>query len=364
MMFETLGQSPGKIGFINAKGQAVQNLPEGVSAEWLQSSYRLMVRVRQLDKKAVALQRTGQMHTYPSCLGQEAIGTGIGLAMQDNDVLVPYYRDQATQIIRGVKLHQILQVWGGDERGNLFEGVAAKDFPNCIPIGNQMSHAAGVATAMKSRGVRQAVVVNCGDGATSRGDFYEALNLAGVWQLPMVAVINNNQWAISVPRALQSGTLTLAEKAAAAGIEGVRVDGNDVVAVYHVVQKALAKARSGKGATLIEAVSYRLSDHTTADDATRYRDAAEVNKAWEFEPIKRMQTYLHEQGQWTPEQEQAMLAEVQKEIDASVATYLAQTEQDADEFMAYVFHEMTPPLKVQREQLLSKLSRPEVGNGH
>lgn len=356
-MYETLDQSPGKIGFIDARGKPVQELPDGITAEWLQLSYRHMVRVRQLDKKAVALQRTGQMHTYPSCLGQEAIGTGTGLAMQDDDVLVPYYRDQATQAIRGVKLHQILQVWGGDERGNLFEGVAAKDFPNCIPIGNQMNHAAGVATAMKSRGSRNAVVVNCGDGATSRGDFYEALNLAGVWQLPMVAVINNNQWAISVPRALQSGTRTLAEKATAAGIEGVRVDGNDVVAVYYAVRKALAKARSGKGATLIEAVSYRLSDHTTADDATRYRDAAEVNKAWEYEPIKRLQTYMHEKGHWTPEQEQTMLAEIQKEIDTAVATYLELKEQDADEFMAYVFHEMTPPLKAQREQLLARLAR-------
>jgi pyruvate dehydrogenase E1 component alpha subunit len=363
-MYETLDQAPGKIGFINAAGQAVQKLPDDIASEWLQRSYRYMVRVRQLDKKAVALQRTGQMHTYPSCLGQEAIGTGIGLAMQDNDVLVPYYRDQATQAIRGVKLHQILQVWGGDERGNLFEGAAAKDFPNCIPIGNQMNHAAGVATAMKFRGVRQAVVVNCGDGATSRGDFYEALNLAGVWQLPMVAVINNNQWAISVPRSLQTGTRTLAEKATAAGIEGVRVDGNDVVAVYHAVSKALARARSGKGATLIEAVSYRLSDHTTADDATRYRDAADVNKAWEYEPIKRLQTYMHEQGCWTPEQEQSMLAEVQQEIDAAVATYLGQTEQYADEFMAHVFEEMTAPLKAQREQLLAKLSRQEVSNEH
>lgn len=363
-MYETLDQAPGKIGFINAGGQAAQKLPDDITSEWLQRSYRYMVRVRQLDKKAVALQRTGQMHTYPSCLGQEAIGTGIGLAMQDDDVLVPYYRDQATQAIRGVKLHQILQVWGGDERGNLFEGAAAKDFPNCIPIGNQMNHAAGVATAMKFRGVRQAVVVNCGDGATSRGDFYEALNLAGVWQLPMVAVINNNQWAISVPRSLQTGTPTLAEKATAAGIEGVRVDGNDVVAVYHAVSKALAKARSGKGATLIEAVSYRLSDHTTADDATRYRDAADVNKAWEYEPIKRLQTYMHEQGCWTPEQEQLMLAEVQQEIDAAVATYLGQTEQYADEFMAHVFEEMTTPLKAQREQLLAKLSRQEVSNEH
>lgn len=361
-MYENLDQVPGKLGFIDARGKAVQALPDDVGIDWLQRSYRHMILIRLLDKKAVALQRTGQMHTYPSCLGQEAIGTGAGFAMQDDDVLVPYYRDQAIQTLRGVKLHQILQIWGGDERGNLFAGVAARDFPNCIPIGNQMSHAAGVAVAMKSRGQRQAVLVNCGDGATSKGDFYEALNLVGVWQLPMVTLVNNNQWAISVPRALQTGTRTLAEKAVAAGIEGVRVDGNDVVAVYHAVNKALIKARSGKGGSLIEAVSYRLSDHTTADDATRYRDATEVNKAWEFEPIKRLQTYLHKQGHWTPEQEQKLLAETQQEVDSAVANYLDLPEQDADEFMAYVFQDMTLPLQAQREQLLTRLER--QGGGH
>lgn len=343
-------------GFIDARGNAVQALPETVDANWLERSYRHMVLVRHLDKKAVALQRTGQMHTYPSCLGQEAVGTGIGLAMQPDDVLVPYYRDQATQIVRGVKLHQVLQAWGGDERGNLFEGDAVRDFPNCVPIGTQMSHAAGVAAAMKSRAVRHAVVATCGDGATSRGDFYEALNLVGVWQLPMVTVINNNQWAISVPRALQTATRTLAEKATATGIEAVQVDGNDVVAVFHAVDKALYKARCGKGGTLIEAVTYRLGDHTTADDATRYRDAAEVNKAWESEPVKRIQTWLHAQGHWSAEQEKALISDVQEQVDAAVKVYLETEPQAPDDFMTHVFQELTPPLMRQREQLHVRLA--------
>jgi len=362
-MFDNLDQVPGKLGYIDAHGKLVHALPDDIDIAWLQKSYQHLVRIRQLDKKAVALQRTGQMHTYPSCLGQEAIGTGIGLAMQDDDVLVPYYRDQATQVLRGVKLWQILQVWGGDERGNLFEGVAAKDFPNSVPIGTQMSHAAGIAAAMKSRGVRQAVVANCGDGATSRGDVYEALNLVGVWQLPMVAVINNNQWAISVPRALQTGTRTLAEKALAVGIDGLQVDSNDVVAVYEAVRLALAKARCGKGGTLIEAVSYRLSDHTTADDASRYREASEVTKAWQYDPVKRLQTYLHDLGQWTPAQEQALLAEVKQEVDAAVSAYLNMPPQAADDFMAYVFADMTPPLLAQRDHLLARLERDSVAAG-
>jgi len=356
-MYNTLDRVEGRLTCIDAQGKSVTDLPAGVDADWLRRCYEHMVLVRQLDKKAVALQRTGQMHTYPSCLGQEAVGTGIGMAMQDEDVLVPYYRDQAVQLLRGVKPEQVLQVWGGDERGNVWEGAAVRDFPNCIPIGTQMHHAAGVASALKYRGVRQAVVATCGDGATSRGDFYEALNLVGVWQLPMVTVINNNQWAISVPRALQSGTRSLAEKATAAGIPCIQVDGNDVVAVYQAVSEALVKARKGKGGALIEAVTYRLTDHTTADDATRYRDSEEVSKAWEFEPIKRLQTWLHENSAWSPDQEKALISKVQGKVEKAVAAYLNAPEQAPDDFMAYVFRDMTHPLITQRDNLLERLQQ-------
>jgi 2-oxoisovalerate dehydrogenase E1 component alpha subunit len=362
-MTDILEQQAERISFIDRDGKAIRELPASVDVDWMRRSYRHMVLIRALDKKAVALQRTGQMSTYPSCLGQEAVGTGIGLAMQDEDIFVPYYRDQATQTLRGVTLHQILQTWGGDERGNVFEGVGRKDLPLCIPIANQMSHAAGVAVALKSRGIRQAVVTTIGDGGTSRGDFYESLNLAGVWQLPMVAVINNNQWAISVPRSSQTGTRTLAQKAVAAGIEGVQVDGNDVVAVYHAVEHALHKARCGKGSTLIEAVTYRLSDHTTADDATRYREASQVSHAWEYEPVKRLQTWLHANKHWDPDREQALLREVQQEVDSAVAAYLQQPPQQPDDFMTYVYEEMNHSLQEQRAELLEKHGR-QKGNSH
>jgi 2-oxoisovalerate dehydrogenase E1 component alpha subunit len=356
-MYDNLDQQPDRISFIDREGRGIRDLPEAVNVEWLLRSYRHMVLIRALDKKAVALQRTGQMSTYPSCLGQEAVGTGAGMAMQEEDIFVPYYRDQAAQTLRGVKLHQILQTWGGDERGNVFEGVAKKDLPLCIPIANQMSHAAGVAVALKIRGTRQAVVTTIGDGGTSRGDFYESLNLAGVWQLPLVTLINNNQWAISVPRSLQTGTRTLSQKAVAAGIEGVQVDGNDVVAVYDTVAKALHKARCGKCATLIEAVTYRLSDHTTADDATRYREASQVSQAWEYEPIKRLQTWLHANRHWDPDKEQTLLREVQQEVDEAVATYLNQTPQQVDDFMSFIYEEMDHSLQEQRAELLDRQSR-------
>lgn len=325
--------------------------------DWLRLAYRHMVTIRALDKKAVALQRTGQMRTYPSSLGQEAVGIGIGMAMQEKDVYVPYYRDQATLYLRGVRLSQILQLWGGDERGHLFEGAAIRDLPICVPIATQLTQAAGVAVALKSRHEKQAVVSSCGDGATSRGDFYEALNLAGLWQLPLVTVINNNQWAISVPRHLQTGTETLSQKAVAAGIEGIQVDGNDVAAVFEAVSAALEKARSGKGATLIEAVTYRLGDHTTADDATRYRDSQQVSEAWQNEPIKRLQTWLHDNDEWSAAQEQVLQKEVQQQIDKAVADYLAFKPQPVDEFLQFQYEKMTPALQEQQARILARFDQ-------
>ena len=210
------------------------------------------------------------------CLGQEAIGVGIGQAMREEDVFVPYYRDHATLLGRGISMVEILRYWGGDERGS--DTVNARqDLPNCVPIATQCSHAAGVASAFKIRRQRRVALCTLGDGATSKGDFLESLNLAGTWQLPLVLVINNNQWAISTPRFKQCGAERLADKALGMAVASEQVDGNDLVAVYDSVSRAIERARAGKGPT-IEAITYRLSDHTTADDASRYREQEEVNK--------------------------------------------------------------------------------------
>lgn len=342
--------------YINAAGELVQALPQHLDNDLLLRSYRAMVLIRTFDQRVVALQRTGQMGTYASALGQEAIGTGIGLALGASDVFLPYYRDQATQYLRGVPLHQQMQYWGGDEWGNHFTGTAAQDFPNCVPIATQVTHAAGVASAMKIRGEKRCALVTSGEGATSRGDFYEAMNLAGVWQLPMVMVVNNNQWAISVPRQIQTGAQTIAQKAVAAGIEGFQVDGNDVCAVTDAVHYAVEKAHSGKGATLIEAVSYRLGDHTTADDATRYRSHEEVNEAWKREPIKRLQTYLHQVNLWSEEQEQALLTECKQEVEQAVQTYLKQEDQPVADLFDYIFEETPAHLMAQKEKAMKKLT--------
>ena len=309
--------------FLDRDGQLVAP-PPGFAQDGsdLLPLYRAMVLTRTFDEKAVALQRTGRLGTYPSSLGQEAVTVGIGSAMRPEDVLLPSFREQGAQLWRGVGMAELLLYWGGDERGSDFAGPR-EDFPLCMPVASHALHAAGVALAFKLRGEERAAVCVMGDGGTSKGDFYEALNLAGVWQLPVVFVINNNQWAISVPRTAQTAAETLAQKGIAAGVEGIQVDGNDVIAVRDTVEQALAKARSGGGATLIEALTYRLGDHTTADDACRYRDDAAVSEHWKGEPVGRLRRYLTQLGAWTRDDEERLLADCRVRVEQAVADYLA-----------------------------------------
>ena len=237
-------------------------MPESVAdIPNLISLYRAMVLTRTFDLKAVSLQRTGRLGTYAVSLGQEGVSVGVASAMRPEDVLLPSYRDNGTLLWRGVKMEEILLYWGGDERGNLSSGPA-HDFPFCVPVGSQAPHAAGVAYALKFHKEPRVAVCLLGDGATSKGDVYEAMNFAGVQKLPLVFVVNNNQWAISVPLRLQTAAETLAQKAIAAGFSGEHVDGNDVIAVREGIEVALAKARAGNGPSMIEALTYRLPDHT------------------------------------------------------------------------------------------------------
>ena len=220
--------------YLDEEGRPVATLPTWLDKAMLHTFYRNMVMVRSYDKKAIALQRTGKLGTFPSHLGAAAVGIGVGLAMRREDVYVPHYRDMPTLYVRGVPMEQNLQYWGGDERGSVFykaDGELSEDLPICVPIATQITHAAGIAAAFKLRNQPRVAVVTIGDGGTSKGDFLEGLNCAGVWHLPMVMIINNNQWAISVPRKLQSSAPTLAQKGIGAGVRSLQVDGNDVVAV-------------------------------------------------------------------------------------------------------------------------------------
>jgi 2-oxoisovalerate dehydrogenase E1 component subunit alpha len=266
-------------------------------------------------------------------------------------VLVPSFREHAAQLWRGVGLRELFLYWGGDERGNDFAGPR-QDFPNSVPVGSHVPHAAGVALAFKLRREPRVALCIFGDGATSKGDVAEALNFAGVWRLPAVFVINNNQWAISVPVERQTAAATLAQKAIAAGMPGRQVDGNDVLAVHRVVGEAIAQARAGGGPSLIEAITYRLGDHTTSDDASRYRDDAAVTPHWAEEPAIRLRNYLVALGQWSKHDEERLLAEAQAEIDRAAEEYLATPPQDVASIFDHIFAELPADLARQRAAAL------------
>jgi pyruvate dehydrogenase E1 component alpha subunit len=336
--------------FLDPDGRVVGTLPGFArDSAALLPLYRAMVLTRTFDGKAISLQRTGRLGTYPPCVGQEAVGVGVASAMAPEDVLFPSYRDQPAQFWRGVTPVEVLLYWGGDERGSDF-AKARRDFPICVPVSSQAPHAAGAALAMKLRGERRVAVCCLGDGGTSKGDFYEAINLAGSMRLPAVFLVANNQWAISVPRSAQTGAQTLAQKAIAAGIPGEQVDGNDVIAVADAARRAIERARDGGGATLIEALTYRLGDHTTVDDARRYRSDAEVSCHWELEPIARLRKYLTAKGVWSKENEERLLAECAVEIDAAVEAYLAMQPESPTAMFDHLYATLPGELAEQRRQ--------------
>ncbi|MDX2164560.1 MAG: pyruvate dehydrogenase (acetyl-transferring) E1 component subunit alpha [Gammaproteobacteria bacterium] len=340
--------------YLNAESKVVDSLPEfAKNFDHLKKLYKHMVLTRTFDTKAIALQRTGKLGTYASSLGQEAIPTGIGMALNPDDVFLTFYRGYGTQFLRGVTMEEVFLYWGGSEAGNNFKAASAKeDFPMCVPIGSQYLHAVGVATAFKLRHQKRAVLVTCGDGATSQGDVYEAMNVAGAWNLPVVFIIENNQWAISVPREKQTHAKTLAQKGIAAGIDSEQIDGNDIIAVQERISHALNKARNGNGPTVIEAITYRLSDHTTADDASRYRNKDIIAKAWQEEPVVRLRNYLAEHKQWDETQEKQWLQECSEKIEKAVANYLNTPPEPKENMFNYHYANMPASLIAQRDKFL------------
>jgi len=335
--------------FLDPKGNAVRPLPDfAADRAELVALYRAMVLARAFDAKAVALQRTGRLGTFPSALGQEAVGVGIAAAMRKDDVFLPSFREHGAQLWRGVSLVELFLFWGGDERGSDF-AEARQDFPICVPVATHAPHAVGVALAFKLRHEQRVAVCAFGDGATSKGDVAEALNMAGVWSLPLVFVVNNNRWAISLPVAQQTAAETLAQKAIAAGIEGEQVDGNDVIAVREAVARAVVKARSGGGPHLIEALTYRLSDHTTADDARRYRSDTDVSPHWGEDPITRLRNHLVGRGIWAKADEEGLLAEVSGAVDKAVEAYLATPPQGPETIFDFTYKTLPKDLIEQRQ---------------
>lgn len=346
-----------KLSILNESGEVDKDLEPDLSDERLLRMHRAMVWGRQFDERMLKLQRGGRMGTFAPIKGQEASQIGAVSALEDEDWFVPSFRETAAEIWRGKKPEDILLVYAGyNEGGAIPEGV--NNFPVTIPVGTQTLSAAGIAYAVQYQEKPQVVMVFFGDGATSEGDFHEAMNFAGVFTLPLIFLCQNNQWAISVPLKKQTRSQTLAQKAVAYGIPGIQVDGNDVLAVYAAAKEAADRARENEGPTLIECVTYRMSLHTTADDPSRYRTEEEV-EAWEKkDPISRFQTYLMGKDILSEADLDSMNEEIKQEIEDAEKKWKEKTEDLTDPLVMfdYQYDTLPPYLKRQREELEEETS--------
>lgn len=322
--------------------------------EKVRQAYREMLLLRIYDRKAVSLQRQGRFGTYAQMEGQEASLVASTYPLQPQDWMVASYRETGAMWRHGVPLKSLSLYWMGNEFGShMPEGVRV--LPISIPVGSHPLHAVGLAYAGKYRGDNGLAITYFGDGATSEGDVHEAMNLAGVFQAPCIFFCQNNQYAISAPIREQTSSPTIAQKALAYGFPGVRVDGNDIFAVYAAVHEAVQRARRGAGPTLIEAYTYRMGAHTTADDPTKYRDDDEVAFWRERDPLSRVRTYLHERGQWSEEWEHELLETCTAEVEDAMNEAEAVPPPPPQDMFRYMYAEMPPTLKSQEAFLLDQL---------
>lgn len=348
------------LSILDEKGNLDADLDPKLSAQKSLELYRLMLLARRLDERCINLQRQGRIGTYGPCRGQEAAHCASGILMTPEDWVVYAFREPGTAIFRGWPIEHSMYFWGGFEEGcRPPEGV--NDLPMCVPIASQVPHGMGLAWAMKLRGDPHCVLTYLGDGATSEGDFHEAMNFAGVYKLPCIFLVQNNHWAISIPVANQTASQTIAHKAVAYGFNGIQVDGNDPLAVYVATKEAADKARKGGGPTLIEAVTYRMSVHTTADDPTKYRSDDEV-KAWEKrDPIVRFAKYLKKRRILSEDLEQKIENEIQTEVRAAVERYEAYCKSvDPSIVFDYMYADPAPEIVRQREEYRACLVREGV----
>ena len=338
------------LSILDADGQLDAALEPDIPAEELRRLYRAMVLGRRVDERMVRLQRQGRIGTFAPIKGQEAAQVGSAAALRPTDWMVPSFRETAAMLLRGWPIEKLLLMFAGYLEGGQPE-EHQNDLPIAIPVATQMPHAVGLAYAAQYRGDEAIVMAFCGDGATSEGDFHEAVNFAGVWHSPVVFVVQNNQWAISVPLKKQTGSRTIAQKALAYGIPGLQVDGNDVLAVYAACSEAAERARAGDGPTLIECVTYRLGVHTTADDPTKYRTAEEV-AAWEKkDPLTRFTAYLKKKRLL----DEGLEDEVDQEIAAAIHRFEAMGPAKPLTMFDHVYAELPPHVQAQRAELESLL---------
>lgn len=295
-------------------------MPTDISSHLALKLYEGMVRTRYFDACAVNLQRIGQCGTFPSSLGQEATSVGLGSAMQAEDVLCGYYRDQGTHLYRGQSMLRILQYWGGDVRGNINEHN--DDLPICVPIATQCAHGVGMAYADTLKKRQRTIVITIGDGGLSKGDFYESLNFAALHQLRVLFVIINNRYAISTPLSQQNACQALYKIGQSQGVTGTQVDGNDVLKVHQATCQALDTIATEHRPMIIEYTTYRMADHTTADHSLLYRSQEELDAAQADDPINRLRQTLLTSYQIPTEKLQSITDAIKTEVETASQDYL------------------------------------------
>jgi pyruvate dehydrogenase E1 component alpha subunit len=330
------------------------DFPRSLAPERGRDLYRTMRLTRAVDDEAVRLQRQGELGTYSPCRGQEAAQVGTAAVLDDRDWIFPSYRETGAALLRAIPP----AAWLQRARGTWLSGYAPNDHRFgliTIPIATQTLHAVGYAMGVRRSGSDVVVMTYLGDGATSEGDAHEAMNFAAIERAPVIFVIQNNGWAISVPTHRQTRAPTLAHRALGYGMPGVRVDGNDLLACYAVAGWAVERARAGEGPAVIEAVTYRLGPHTTSDDPTRYRSNDEVG-AWEArDPLVRVEAWLRAAGSWTDDNEAATV-EAERHMAGDVrGELLATPRPDPDELFAHVYVSETTELRGQRDELEREL---------
>ncbi len=351
-----------RLEILDETGRADADLVPDLSDDQLISLYGAMMLSRLMDARMLNLQRQGRLGTLPVGTGQEGAFCPPIMAIRDTDWFVGSYRELGARLMRGEPLTNPLFLFNGDEEGNVIPDND-RTLPISIVLASQLPHAVGLAYGSRLRGETDTVaLVMFGDGSTSEGDFHEAMNFAGVLNAPVIFFCQNNQFAISTPKAFQTKSATIAQKSVAYGMPGIQVDGNDPLAVYQATKEAVDRARNGEGPSLIEAVTFRMGVHTTADDPTRYRKDETV-KEWEKkDPLIRFKAYLTGKGIWDDEREEQLKADIKDRIDAAVKEFEEGRKTRPDAPFDYVFGTRHGVIEDQRKAFLAKLSK-EVDHG-
>jgi len=353
------------LSILDKDGKVDKDLEPDLPEEMLVKLHRAMLLGRRFDEQMLRLQRQGRIGTFPPLSGQEAAQIGAVAALKSTDWVVYAFREAAAQLWRGKSMASILAYFGGYKQAAEVSEDST-DLPDSIPVGTQIVLASGIGYGIQYRKKDDVVLVFFGEGATSEGDFHEGVNFAGVFQTPTIFLCQNNQWAISLKPSQQTHAETFAQKAMAYCIPGIRVDGNDVLAVYTAVGEAVERARNGGGPTLVECVTYRLSLHTTSDDPKRYRTEEELKEWEQRDPIPRFQKYLTQKGLLSDEKIAKLEDEVNDEIKGAIQKAEDQMKEfdgDAMSIFEHMYAEMPPYLEEQRQELENELSEEEVKNG-